>query len=141
MNAFGLSFHHFGLAVRKPELAVRLAEGLGYTLGARIFDPEQNVNLMMATHDRMPEIEVIFPAAKGQGPVDSILAKRPDGIIYHLCFATDDLGQSLAALEASGLRVLEISPPKTAILFPGKAVSFYMVQGIGLIEIVAASPA
>ncbi len=33
-------------------------------------------------------------------------------------------------------KVYSISPPKKAILFGGKRVSFYLVEGIGLIEII-----
>jgi hypothetical protein len=51
------------------------------------------------------------------------------------------LDRSLDALEGDGeLSVYSISPPKKAILFGGKRVSFYLVGGIGLIEIIDEAP-
>jgi len=34
MKQFGLTFHHFGLAVRAPEVAFVYLGVLGYTIGA-----------------------------------------------------------------------------------------------------------
>jgi methylmalonyl-CoA/ethylmalonyl-CoA epimerase len=56
-------------------------------------------------------------------------------VIYHVCYTTDNLGSALAGLEKAGTRVICASPPKPAILFGGRKVSFYNVAGIGLIEI------
>ena len=84
----------------------------------------------------MPDVEIIYPSTNGPGPIDSILSKRPEGIVYHLCFSTTNLDDSLEALTASGLKFAEVSPLKPAILFPGNAVGFYMIQGVGLVEMV-----
>jgi hypothetical protein len=108
--------------------------GLGYRIGERIFDPEQNVNAMMCVHDEMPAVEIIYPA-DGEGPVDGLVARHANGIVYHLCYATDDLEGALARMSAAKLRPLCVSPPRAAILFAGLRVSFYRVAGIGLIEI------
>ena len=48
-----------------------------------------------------------------------------------------DLDRSLEALESEErFSVRSISPPKEAVLFGGKRVSFYLVEGVGLIEII-----
>jgi catechol 2,3-dioxygenase-like lactoylglutathione lyase family enzyme len=140
MNEFGLRFHHLGLAVRRPDEARSILGGLGYRLGAPLFDPEQNVNLFMCRHDAMPDIEVIYPG-EGKGPVDRLVARHADGIVYHLCYVTDDLGATLRRFAETGLRAQCVSPPKPAVLFGGSTVSFYMVIGIGLIEIVEGASA
>src|SRR5665213_2617527 len=85
MNEFGLQFHHLGLAVRRPDDARSLLTGLGYRMGEPIFDPEQNVNLIMCLHNAMPNIEVIYPG-QGKGPVDGLVARHMNGIVYHLCY-------------------------------------------------------
>ena len=134
MNAFGLAFHHLGLATKTPALAAGFLKGLGYRIGPEMFDPQQNVNLMMCEHTTMPAVEIISPAG-GKGPVSGLLATHSSGLIYHSCFTTDDLKASLQKLENAGLRILCVAPPKPALLFEERAVSFYQINGFGLIEI------
>ncbi len=133
MNQFGLIFHHIGLALKKEQDAVLFLTGLGYEIGEKIYDPKQNVNLHLCTHDSAPFIELVLPG-EGDGPLTPILNKH-DQLFYHSCYETNDLDQSLAAMEEAGLRVIPVSPPTPAILFGGRKVSFYTVTGFGLIEI------
>ena len=135
LNDFGLRFHHLGLAVRRPSDAAVLLRGLGYRIGEPIFDPEQNVNLTMCSHGEMPNIEVICPGQR-KGPVDGLVARHSNGIVYHLCYVTDNLADTLKRMSDARLRLQCVSPPKPAILFGGLRVSFYMIVGIGLIEII-----
>ena len=136
MNAFGLRFHHLGLAVRRPRDAVRFLGGLGYKVAEPLFDPEQNVNLIMGRHQgAMPDVEIIYPAAD-KSPIDGFLAERRDGIVYHLCYVTADLVATLAALAESGVRAVCKAPPTPAVLFGGRKVSFYDIVGMGLVEII-----
>ncbi|MCE0483869.1 MAG: VOC family protein [Methylacidiphilales bacterium] len=129
-----LLFHHFGLAVRRPQEAETLLTALGYTLGEAVLDPGQNVHLKMGHHPAQPAVEIIWPAAPG-GPIDGMTQRHTSGIIYHLCYETDDLAAALAGFEKAGSRVVCVSPPKSAPLFGGRKVSFYNVIGLGLIEI------
>ena len=49
--------------------------------------------------------------------------------------------RSLEALEDDGrLSVYSVSSPKEAVLFGGKRVSFYLIEGVGLIEIIDEAP-
>jgi methylmalonyl-CoA/ethylmalonyl-CoA epimerase len=57
------------------------------------------------------------------------------GIIYHVCYETDNLAAALAQFDEAKLHAVCISPPTPAPLFGGRPVSFYNVVGIGLIEI------
>ncbi len=135
-NTWGLSFHHLGLAVQDPQAAAHFLTGLGYRIGPMMFDPLQNVHLGMCTHDGMPDVEIITPA-DAKGPLDKLLSTHRDGLVYHMCYTSKDLARSLDALESDGdLRLFTVSPPKEAVLFGGKRVSFYMVAGVGLIEII-----
>lgn len=136
MNPFGLAFHHLGLAVRRPRDAMSFLGGLGYEITEPVFDPEQNVNLIMCTHaGSMPAVEIIYPAA-GKSPVDALVAGRPEGIVYHMCYVTADLSATLAALDAAGVRAICKVPPVPATLFAGRRVSFYDIVGMGLCEII-----
>ena len=133
---FGLRFHHLGLAVREPAKATNFLVALGYRIGERVFDPHQNVNLIMCDHDAMPAVEIICPGDT-PGPVDKLTDKHRDGLVYHMCFETDSLASTLAAIkEKSAFWMVCAQPPKPAVLFGGKPVSFYVVSGVGLIEII-----
>jgi methylmalonyl-CoA/ethylmalonyl-CoA epimerase len=133
-NEFGLKFHHLGLAVKETGPAFRFLQGTGYRCAAQVYDPLQKVDLAMFHHANMPAVEVISPATES-GPVDRLLMKRPEGIIYHVCYETADLRSSLGKIEETGLSLFEVSQPTPAALFGGRMVSFYMIANFGLIEI------
>ena len=137
LEPFGLQFHHFGLAVKDASFALKFLEGLGYGKKRDVFDPLENVNLTLCCHATMPDVEIVYPASTGTGPIDSLISKRPEGIIYHLCYTSADIADSVSRIEKAGLRPFEVVAAKPAILFDGKPVSFYMVKGVGLIEIMA----
>jgi len=134
-NVYGLKFHHLGLAVREPSAAVQFLAGLGYVAAETVEDPLQNVNLIMCRHDVMPDVEIIYPAG-GPAPIDRFLKEQTHGLVYHMCYETDDLEATLAQVQArDAFRLISVSPAKPAILFGGRNVSFYIVVGVGLIEI------
>jgi methylmalonyl-CoA/ethylmalonyl-CoA epimerase len=129
-------FHHFGLASKNPEFAATFFRSLGYETSDLVHDPLQKVDLIMCKHPSMPAVEIISPGGV-EGPLDRMLAKHANGLIYHLCYITGDLERALSFMETDlGLRVMCLSEPKPAILFGGKAVSFYEVDGIGMVEII-----
>jgi hypothetical protein len=135
MNSYGLEFHHFGLAVKSPDAAFRYLSDLGYRAGSTCYDPLQKVNLAMRHHDRMPDVEVIWPGQE-PSPIDRML-KKSDSMIYHLCYTSANVDESLAALERAGLEVLPLGIAQPALLFGGIEVSFYNITGVGIIEIIA----
>lgn len=129
----GLVFHHMGLAVKHAGSADPFLRSQGYEAGKLIYDPEQNVNLMLYTSmSGLPSVELVMPR-EGGGPLDSIF-KRANEMIYHTCYETKNLALSLDRLEQLNLRVITVSEPKPAVLFGGKKVSFYMIPDFGLIE-------
>jgi hypothetical protein len=138
MNSYGLAFHHFGLAVRSPEAAFRYLGDLGYRAGNSCYDPLQKVNLAMRHHERMPDVEVIWPGQE-PSPLDRML-KQSDSMIYHLCYTSKNVEGSVAALEQAGLEVLSLGIAQPAVLFDGLEVSFYSITGVGIIEIIAGTP-
>ncbi len=129
-----LKFHHVGIAVRRSDQVSNFARALGYEIGESVFDPEQNVHLAMCHHKSEPALELIWPG-NNKGPIDTLVERFSSGIIYHTCYETTDLGAALANLESQGIRAICVSPPKQAVLFSGRKVSFYNVLGMGLIEI------
>jgi methylmalonyl-CoA/ethylmalonyl-CoA epimerase len=128
-----LEFHHFGLAVRKEDAALKFLSATGYTHGTRIYDPEQNANVRLCVSPIMPDVELVTPGI-GPGPLDSILKRGPE-MIYHLCYQTSDLNGVLESFKVKEIRHLCVSPRKPAILFNNRFVSFYHLPGFGLIEL------
>jgi catechol 2,3-dioxygenase-like lactoylglutathione lyase family enzyme len=129
-----LTFHHLGLAVRQPAEAEVFLTLLGYQLGEAVFDPGQNVHLKICVHATEPAVEIIWPG-ETKGPIHKLTGRHSAGIVYHVCYETDNLAAALAQFAGAGLRAVCISPPTPAPLFGGRKVSFYNVVGIGLIEI------
>lgn len=126
-------FHHFGLAVQKPDSARKLLAALGYAIGETVFDPGQNVYLALCQHESQPAVEIIWPGTEA-GPIDALARRFESGIVYHLCYETRDLAGALSQFKAAGLEVACISRPKPAPLFGGRKVSFYNILGMGLVE-------
>jgi len=131
---YGLNFHHFGLAVRDYDKAARFLEGLGYTIGSRIFDPLQNVEVAICDAPEHPTIELVV-AVSDDSPIANVL-KRQETSVYHSCYYCVDPSAALAAIEADGFPVITVSEPKPAVLFCGAEVLFAYISGFGLIEII-----
>ena len=129
-----LAFHHFGLAVRRPEETRVFISTLGYRPGDPVFDPAQNDHLQLCAHDTHPAVEILWPG-EAKGPGDKLIQCHPDGIIYHVCYETNYLAVALVHLKEAGLRSTCIAPPTPALLFGGRKVYFYKITGIGLVEI------
>lgn len=134
MNKFDLQFHHLGLATRDEESARLFLDGMGYSFSDAMYDPLQKVNLRMCTSIDCPDVELITIADE-DGPLNNIIGDH-QGLIYHSCYSSSDVGKTLSKMKQHGIRVALISAPKPAKLFDGTLVSFYMVKGIGLLEII-----
>ena len=66
----------------------------------------------------------------------SRLLRRKDDYGYHVCFAVPSIEQGVRALDdGAPERVIEVMPPKPAVLFGGARVAFYSVPGLGLVEL------
>ncbi len=135
----GLEFHHFGLAVNDPQAAFEYLRVLGYSEGSAVFDPLQRVNLAMRHHPAMPDVEVIWPGNE-PSPIDKLI-KRSGTMIYHLCYTCAEPEEVLAALDIAGIGTMPVSPPTPAALFGGREVSFHVVSGFGLIELLRSGSA
>ena len=135
MNALaGFRFHHYGLAATDPVVAAAFAAKLGYVCGPAIFDPLQVVNLRWCEHAVSPPLEIVSPASP-DGPLKRILAEQPSSF-YHLCYEiAGETAAALDALRADGTRVATVVAPVPAVLFGGRKVSFHMVRGFGLLEL------
>lgn len=140
MSAYpGFRFHHFGLAAADPVKAAAFAEKLGYSCGPEIFDPLQGVRLRWCEHVLSPSLEIVSPSGP-DGPLKRILLDQPSSF-YHLCYEiADDTAVALHGLRADGTRVVTVVAPVPAVLFGGRRVSFHVVHGFGLLELLEQAP-
>jgi methylmalonyl-CoA/ethylmalonyl-CoA epimerase len=130
----GFRFHHFGLAATRLEPAASALAALGYDVGERVHDPLQDVDLAWCTHAGFPSVEIVLPVS-ANGPLAQVLAQR-ESSFYHLCFEAEGLLEdAVAGLRESGLRVLPVREPRPALLFGGRRVSFQLIHGFGLVEL------
>ena len=77
--AYGLNFHHFGLAVRDYDKGAKFLRGLGYTIGARIFDPLQKVDVTICSAPDQPTIELVA-AASDDSPIANVLKRQETSV-------------------------------------------------------------
>src|ERR1017187_8225690 len=110
-----LTFHHFGLAVRRPDEARRFVAALGYAPGESVFDPAQNVHLQLCTHAEHPAVEIVWPG-DSTGPLERLARGHPAAITSHCSGKTDNLPAPAAGVEEGGLPPTCISPATPAPL-------------------------
>lgn len=100
--------HHIGIVVRSIEAAYAFYRD---TLGLAVHKAEtiqdQGVKAALLTIGDS-EIELLEPITPGTG-VARFLEQRGEGL-HHLCFATDNVHQELAAARARGLALLDQQP-------------------------------
>ena len=131
-----LSFHHVGLLVGSLELAQRSLAKLGYVVNREAFDQKQNATLCLCrASSSAPMIEIVVPAPDNKGLQRLLRTKGDHG--YHVCFSTPNLDSTIEELTKDPtVRAIEVSPPTPAIIFDNARVAFFIVSGLGLIELV-----
>jgi len=129
-----LSFHHLGLAVKDDRHALIMLEQLGYTVCERVHDPLRNVYVRMCSSPSHPAVEIVQPGEDGRSPVDKLISQYGE-LIYHTCYETPDLSETLSMIQKAGLRCIPLSERGPAVLFGGRHVSFYKIPGWGIIEL------
>ncbi len=127
-----LSFHHIGIACRNIDKTASAYEVLGYSKGATVFDPLQNINICFLTHSSMPMVELLSPVDESS-PVVQILEKN--GVMpYHICYEVDDLENNIKVFKRQHYVV--VSKPKVASAIDDRRVAFLYNADMGLIELV-----
>jgi methylmalonyl-CoA/ethylmalonyl-CoA epimerase len=107
---------HVAIAVADRDPAAQhLAALFGLHTGAREHVASQgtDVAFLHAAAGEGPAVttavELCAPAAAGNESLTRFLARRGPGL-HHVCFEVDDLAQSLAALKAAGVRLIDEVP-------------------------------
>ena len=108
---------------------------MGYTCGESIVDPLQMVELCMCLSVADdPAIEIVTPNENNTALLSFL--KRKGEHMYHVCYTVLSIDDGINQLAVLGIdTVREVVSPKPAILFDNRLVGFYLVEGIGLVEL------
>ena len=129
-----LTLHHVGYAVRLIEpIAQSYAQRFGYEAATgTIHDPLQTAFVQFLRLPGDPTyLELVAPDGE-QSKLTS--AVRRGGGLHHLCYICDDLEQTIAHLEQTGMRL--ISDPKPAVAFAGRRICWLLADDPLPIELV-----
>jgi len=127
-----INFHHYGLALKDFNNAIKFHANLGYQCSEIIFDSLQNVELVLCTSDNFPTVELVKPY-NSNSPISNYLKKNNE-MIYHVCYEINNYEEDLIRIFGEN-RAICVSTPKPAILFENRLVSFYYITDVGLIEL------
>jgi len=128
-----VKFAHVGILVKDLDGVARtMTDLLGCTAVAQpVDDPVQEARLLMLeSADTL--LELIAPASE-QSKIHTMLKHRGEGPV-HLCFETDDMAATLAAVRKAGGMVFK--GPDPAVLFGGRHVAFAMLPNRMMVEFV-----
>ncbi len=126
-----VKFHHLGIAVKDFRKSINFYSNLGYEGSAAVVDDGQEAELVMLRSEHLPHIELIKPLYE-RSHLNNLLKTRSEAI-YHMCYEVDDLEDVLGTLRKD-FKVTCLKEQKQAVLFDGRNVSFYYVDGVGIVE-------
>jgi len=126
--------HHLGCVVRSiSAVADAFATSISASWdGQIIHDPLQGVRVAFfkPVDPRNPVYELVEPACP-DSPVTRFLQKG--GGLHHVCYEVDDL--ELGLKEARGTGFVMVSPPKPAVAFGGRRITWICSKNRLLIEL------
>ncbi len=103
-----MKIHHVGIAVRSLDAAAACYEGLfKVEKGARYELPEFGVSALFIPIGES-SLEFLEPIDE-DSTVAKFIEKRGEGI-HHICFEVDDIIESLAEFERSGVELIDRVP-------------------------------
>ena len=95
-------------------------------------DPIQKVRIAFVTLRGGGRLELIEPLGE-QGPLNELLKDKRGGL-YHVCYRTSAIAETVARFQEKGC--ILVSPPVPASAFGGKRVAFVYTPARDLIEFV-----
>ncbi len=126
----GTSIAHIGIAVRTLDEMFPFFRDILGMAEVPLDDADGASIVGLAAGESLVEL---LEAAREDSPIGKFVAKRGPGI-HHVCFAVDDLDDTLARCRAAGLRLIDEMPRLGA---EGKRIAFLHPSATGgmLIEL------
>lgn len=126
-----MRIHHIGYLVKNIKKARDSFAVLGFSVTQDVvYDPYREIDILFMEKDGYT-IELVSP--KADTSVVSKLIKTYKNTPYHLCYSSDNFGQDIKDLCASGF--VQIDAPTPAPALEGRRVCFFMGAQIGLVEL------
>lgn len=125
-SASRLRLHHVGHAVREIGPAARAyCERFGYEICSEVIhDPRQTAYVQFL---RLPGDAVYLELVAPDGPGSKLThAVRRGGGLNHLCYTAGPLEAAIAALEATGMKL--ISDPTPGVAFAGRRICWLLAE-------------
>ena len=133
MKKFDLNFHHLGLATDNYDQTLRILKKLSYKVKDVKTHKYYNVKNALCFSNNMPNIEIVSKSNSGKSPIDKIIKKNKQ-LVYHICYTTKNLSQTLKKLKHHNIHVMKISNSYLSP-FEGIMSSFFFIKGLGIVEI------
>ena len=134
MKELGLSLHHIGIATENIEQTAELLKVFGYMSDGegQKEDLLQGVYVAFLKHPRAPLVELIGEGSiASKSPIREIL-KRNGTTVYHLCFETENIDETVSELRKQGYLPTSKKQPS---LIDGRDVIFLYHRSNCLIEL------
>lgn len=103
------TFHHIGTAVASIDKVKPFYQSMGYTVSDTVIEPVQKVYVAYARKEGFPTVEMLEPLDE-TSPVQGIL-KKNGNTPYHMCYAVDNLSDTIAEMRKEGFRPLSKPVP------------------------------
>lgn len=127
-----MKVHHFGFLTDNIQKSVESFSALGFTERSRTLDESRGIEIAFIQSQSGEQIELIMPI--NDHSVVSKLMGKLKHTIYHTCYETESLDNTIADLRKKGF--LLIDPAKPAVAIDGKRVAFLYSKHAGMIELV-----
>jgi methylmalonyl-CoA/ethylmalonyl-CoA epimerase len=127
-----VKIHHFGYLTTSIENSVKEFSRLGYVTFDRLYlDQARGIKIQFIRSASGELLELIEP--NSETSVVKGLTSSSNNKIYHICYYTADIGQTVDALKEQGFML--ISPPQPAIALNNSNVAFLLSKHTGMIEL------
>lgn len=127
-----MKIHHFGYLTTSIENSVKEFSRLGYVTFDKLYlDQTRGIKIQFIRSASGELLELIEPTSEAS--VVKGLMSSSNNKIYHICYYTADIAQTVDSLKEQGFML--ISPPQPSIALNNSNVAFLLSKHAGMIEL------
>ncbi|MBA7536952.1 hypothetical protein ES705_29218 [subsurface metagenome] len=126
-----MKIHHFGFLTENLQKSIIDFRKLGYTEIKRSSDNNREIEIAFIESVSGEILELIMPISSTS--VVSKIIKNFKNNIYHICYLTSNINNSIKRLEQNGFFLID--KPKPAILFDNRNIAFMYSKYAGMVEL------